>query len=161
MATVYLALGSNIGNSRQYIDKAVELLGAWVHDIRQAPIYLSKATGYTDQPDFLNTAIRGTTDVDPEELLEFVKDVEKKTGRKLSFRFGPRQIDIDIILYDDRIIKTDELTIPHRALISRDFVLRPLQDLDPALKDPATGKTVKQLLEAIKPANRSIIHRID
>lgn len=161
MATVYLSLGSNIGDSRTYIKSAVKMLGASVHDIKQAPIYRTKAVGYTKQPDFLNTAVRGTTDLGPEELLKFVKDVEKQVGRTWSFRFGPRQIDIDIIFYDDTVMKTRDLTIPHAALIGRDFVLKPLCDLDPDLKDPASGKTVSELLAKVKPQNEAVVERVD
>ncbi len=161
MATVYLALGSNIGDSRGYINTAIELLGASVHDIKQAPVYRSKATGYTDQPDFLNTAVRGKTELTPKELLSFVKSIEKKAGRTWTFRFGPRQVDIDIIFYDDQTIDTEELTIPHRALQARDFVLRPLADLDPDLVDPVSGKTVKQLLAKIPAKQKSIIGPVD
>ncbi|HEX5744410.1 MAG TPA: 2-amino-4-hydroxy-6-hydroxymethyldihydropteridine diphosphokinase [Candidatus Saccharimonadales bacterium] len=161
MATVYLALGSNVGDSLGYIDKAVELLGASVHGIERAPVYRTKAVGFTSQADFLNTALRGRTDLKPAGLLEFVKKVEKDVGRKRTFRFGPRQIDIDIIFYDDLVVDTADLAIPHHSLIGRDFVLRPICDLDPGLKDPATGRTVKQMLDGLAPASRSIIEQVD
>lgn len=161
MALVYLSLGSNIGDSREYIKSAINMLGASVHDIKQAPVYRTKAVGYTKQPDFLNTAIRGSTDLSPEELLKFVKDVEKEVGRVWSFRFGPRQIDVDIIFYDDLVMKTRDLTIPHAALIGRDFVLKPLCDLDPDLKDPSTGQTVSELLANFKPQNKAVVERVD
>lgn len=161
MATVYLALGSNIGDSRKYISTAIDLLGKSVHDIKEAPVYSAKAVVYAEQPDFLNTAIRGETSLSPEQLLNFVKKVEEEAGRKFSFRFGPRQIDIDIILYDDLVMDTDDLTIPHRAFTAREFVLKPLADLDPDLKDPVTGQTMTQLLAKLKPANKSIIKQVD
>ncbi|MGH7195046.1 MAG: 2-amino-4-hydroxy-6-hydroxymethyldihydropteridine diphosphokinase [Candidatus Saccharimonadales bacterium] len=161
MATVYLALGSNIGDSREYIKSAVKALGKQVRDIEQAPVYRTRAVGYTEQPEFLNTVIRGKTDLEPRELLKFVKDVEKEVGRVWTFRFGPRQIDVDIIFYDDLVMKTRDLTIPHAALIGRDFVLKPLVDLDPKLKDPASGQTVTQLLAKFKPQNKAVVERID
>jgi 2-amino-4-hydroxy-6-hydroxymethyldihydropteridine diphosphokinase len=156
MTTVYLTLGSNVGDSPAHIRRAVELLGAFVRDIIQAPVYRSKAVGYTDQPDFLNTAIRGRTDLAPPELLAFVKDVEGRVGRTQTFRHGPREIDIDLIFYGDRRLETPALTIPHPAFRDRDFVLRPLADLDPGLIDPASGRTVSQLLAAIDGPDRSI-----
>lgn len=161
MATVYLALGSNMGDSLGHINTAIKLLGTSVRDIRQAHIYKTRAVGYTDQPDFLNTAIQGKTDLEPMELLSFVKKIEKDAGRTWSFRFGPRQIDIDIIFYDDQVMDTKDLTIPHPALIGRDFVLKPLCDLDPGLKDPNTGRTVKQLLDSLSPKSKAIIEQVD
>ncbi len=161
MATIYLALGSNMGDSMAHINQAIKLLGASVHDIEQSHVYKSRAVEYAEQPDFLNTAIRGETDLEPEELLKFVKKVEQDAGRTWSFRFGPRQIDIDIIFYDDLRIQTKDLTIPHEALIGREFVLKPLCDIDPGIKDPASGKTVQQLLDNLSPRLKSIIERVD
>lgn len=157
MATVYLALGSNVGDSRGHIEAALRLLGASIRGLRRAPVYRSKAVGHTDQPDFLNTAARGNTDLTPEELLDFLKDIERRVGRTKTFRFGPREIDIDIILYDDLELESGRLTVPHPAFRERDFVLRPLSDLDPGLKDPLTGRTVSELLEEIRPEDRSIV----
>lgn len=161
MAVVYLALGSNMGDSLGRINTAVKLLGASVHRIEQGHVYKARAVGFTEQPDFLNTAIRGETDLEPKELLKFVKKVEQDAGRTWSFRFGPRQIDIDIIFYDDIQIRTKDLTIPHEALIGRDFVLQPICDIDPSVQDPSSGKTVKQLLDNLSPRLRSIIERVD
>jgi 2-amino-4-hydroxy-6-hydroxymethyldihydropteridine diphosphokinase len=146
-----------MGDSLGHIKTAIKLLGASVSDIKQAHVYKTRAVGYTDQPDFMNTAIQGKTDLEPMELLAFVKKIEKDAGRTWSFRFGPRQIDIDIIFYDDQVMNAKDLTIPHPALIGRDFVLKPLCDLDPSLKDPNTGRTVKDLLDSLGPASRSII----
>jgi 2-amino-4-hydroxy-6-hydroxymethyldihydropteridine diphosphokinase len=159
--TVYLALGSNVGDSRRHIETAVRLLGESLQDIRRAPLYRSKAVGYTDQADFLNTAVVGRTALSPQALLELVKRVEKRTGRVQRFRWGPREIDVDIVLYGDVTQQTDALTLPHPAFRERDFVLRPLRDLDPDLKDPVSGRTVSQLLEQIPPAGRSILAEVD
>lgn len=161
MATVYLALGSNVGDSRTNIAQAVKLLGADIKQTKQAPFYASKAVGYTGQPDFLNTAISGQTDLSPEALLEFTKQVERQVGRTASFHWGPREIDIDIILYGGQILETEKLAIPHPRFRERDFVLQPLNDLDPQMADPISGQTVQQLLARISPASRSIINRVD
>lgn len=157
MATIYLALGSNVGDPKQNIEQAINLLSTFVSDIGRAQVYRSKPIGHTDQPDFLNTAISGRTDLNPGELLESLKGIEKKLGRVERFRWGPREIDIDIIFYDDLKVETGSLTLPHPEFRKRDFVLRPLKDLRPGLKDPVTGKTVSQLLEKIPPENKSII----
>jgi 2-amino-4-hydroxy-6-hydroxymethyldihydropteridine diphosphokinase len=161
MATVYLALGSNVGDSGDYIRQAIEQLGTSLHDIQKAPIYRSKAVGYTEQPNFLNTAISGQTDLTPEELLASVKTAEQKLGRMQRFRQGPREIDIDIIFYDTLVLETKELTIPHSAFRSRDFVLRPLGDLNPQMTDPVSGQTVTELLDKIAVDDKSIITQVD
>lgn len=156
MATVYLALGSNVGKPEAQIEQAIGLLAGHLNNIRRAPIYRSKAVGYTDQPDFINTALRCETSLEPAQLLALIKRIEEQVGRQERFRWGPREIDIDIIFYDDLIQKTDELTLPHPEFRARDFVLRPLEDLSPGRKDPVTGRTVSQLLDSIPAAERSI-----
>ena len=161
MAIVYLALGSNVGDSRVNIAQSIKLLGSSVKHIKQAPIYASKAVGYTDQPDFLNTVISGHTDLSPHDLLKFTAEVEQQVGRTASFHWGPREIDIDIIFYGTEVIRTDRLTLPHPHFKERDFVLQPLNDLDPRMTDPASGQTVRQLLAAIDPSERSIINKVD
>lgn len=156
MATVYLALGSNVGDSKRYIEQAITLLGDAMNNIQRAPFYRSKAVGYTDQADFFNTAISGRTELTPEELLAFIQAAEQKIGRVERFRWGPREIDIDIIFYDDLVQETAALTLPHPSFRERDFVLRPLSNLNPDLRDPANGSTVAELLTKIAPDNRSV-----
>jgi 2-amino-4-hydroxy-6-hydroxymethyldihydropteridine diphosphokinase len=161
MTAVYLALGSNVGDSRGNIAQAIKSLGTSVKQIKQAPIYISRAVGYTDQPDFLNTAISGQTVLSPPDLLKFTAEVEQRVGRTASFQWGPREIDIDIIFYGDTVLETKDLAIPHREFRKRDFVLQPLNDLNPQMTDPASGQTVRQLLAAINPSERSILNKVD
>lgn len=161
MPTICLALGSNVGDSSRHIVQAVELLQQRVAHVRQAPIYASKAVGYTDQPDFLNTAVTGETELSPDELLDFVKDIERQVGRIWRFRWGPREIDIDVIFYGDLVHETERLTIPHPRFAERDFVLRPLCDLNPYQVDPQSGQTVKALLDGLPPTHLSIVPRVD
>lgn len=156
MITVYLALGSNVGDSQKKLHAAVQLLKTILQDLRQAPVYRSKAMGYTQQPDFLNTAVCGQTDLPPQELLKKLKEIEQKVGRTPTFRWGPREIDIDIIFYGSQTLKDSDLIIPHPNFAERDFVLKPLSDLDPSLIDPISHKTVSQLLEELNPKQRSI-----
>jgi len=156
MATVYLALGSNVGDGDQQFDRAIELLTPALSHIQQAPRYSSKAVGFTDQPDFLNTAIRAETDLDLRQLLELTQSVEQKVGRVKRFHWGPREIDIDIIFYDNHVIELPDLSIPHPRFSERDFVLRPLQDLSPEFVDPLTHKTVKALYDQLPLESRSI-----
>lgn len=157
MATIYLALGSNVGDSAKYIEQAIGLLGPAVNNIRRAPVYRSRAVGYTDQADFLNTAVSGQTSLSPEKLLSFLQSVEQEVGRTETFRWGPREIDIDIIFYDDLLLETPALTLPHPLFRERDFVLRPLADLNSSLVDPVSGQTASQLLGKIRQDARSII----
>jgi len=161
MTMVYLALGSNVGDSRQHIKQAAELLATVLRDMKQAPVYLSKAVGYADQPDFFNTAVRGLTELEPAALLEQIKDIERQVGRTPTFLHGPREIDIDIIFYGDTLLETDELAIPHPGFRDRDFVLRPLLDLEPSLTDPRTGQTVASLLAKINSSQKSLIRQVD
>jgi 2-amino-4-hydroxy-6-hydroxymethyldihydropteridine diphosphokinase len=160
MTTVYLALGSNVGDSARYIMKAQDLLGPVLHDIQRAPLYVSKAVGFTDQADFLNTAVSGQTELSPHALLKVIDDVEQQVGRVKRFRWGPREIDIDIIFYGNQVLETGSLTIPHPSFQERDFVLRPLVDLDSKIVDPVSRKTVKQLLDSLDASQLSIMHKV-
>lgn len=160
MAKVYLALGSNVGDSVTLIKNAVEELKAALSNIAVAPIYVSKAVGYTEQPDFYNTALRADTELSPEQLLAFVKKVEKKVGRIYRFRWGPREIDIDIIFYGDLVMETPELTIPHPRFAERDFVLQPIADINSGYIDPRSGHTVAALLEQLSDDQQAVLKRI-
>ena len=161
MTEVYLSLGSNVGDSRQHIAKAFELLGKHLQNLKQAPLYRSKAVGYTDQPDFLNTAVSGQTMLEPLELFHGVKAIEQQIGRTKTFRWGPREIDIDIIFYGDTVLDSSELTIPHARFRERAFVLQPIHDLNPALIDADSGQTVEQLLKALPAEAMAGLHRVD
>jgi 2-amino-4-hydroxy-6-hydroxymethyldihydropteridine diphosphokinase len=161
MSRVYLALGSNVGNKLAYIQKAIQLLGTSISDIKEAPLYASEAMGYTDQADFLNTAISGQTVLSPEALLAFNHGVEQEVGRTPSFKWGPRQIDIDIIFYDNLIKTTAKLTLPHPLFRERDFVLKPLLDLSPELEDPLTRQPLSKLLNELGDHQRSDLKLVD
>ncbi|WP_293444441.1 2-amino-4-hydroxy-6-hydroxymethyldihydropteridine diphosphokinase [Persephonella sp.] len=155
MEKVFLGIGSNVGEKIPYIKKAVTLLSKILTDMEKAPLYISKAVGFEDQPDFINTVISGYTDIEPYELFKKVKDIEKKVGRIKRFRWGPREIDIDILFYGNLLIEKDDLIIPHPRIHERDFVLKPLSDLDPDFVHPVFKKTVKELLLNLK--EKSII----
>jgi 2-amino-4-hydroxy-6-hydroxymethyldihydropteridine diphosphokinase len=160
MITVYLALGSNVGDSAQYIAKAIQLLGSSIYNIKQAPLYASRAIGYTNQANYLNTAISGQTELPPQDLMDFINKVEQQVGRVKRFRWGPREIDIDIIFYGNQVLKTEALTVPHKRFRERDFVLQPLVDLNGDVVDPLSQKTVGYLLTQLDPALISIIHKV-
>ena len=154
--TVYLALGSNVGDSKKYLAQAVTLLQKSVTNIVSAPLYTSQAVGYTDQAPFLNTVIKGNTQLTPHQLLKFVKKVEKDVGRIERFRWGPREVDIDIIFYDDTMLDEPGLQIPHPRFAERDFVLTPLCDLQPELIDPISKQTVQELYKRLPKSALSI-----
>jgi 2-amino-4-hydroxy-6-hydroxymethyldihydropteridine diphosphokinase len=157
MSEVYLALGSNVGDKQANIHKAIALLEVSLKSVRKAPLYRSKAVGYTDQADFINTAISGKTDLRPEELLQLITSIERQVGRIKRFKWGPREIDIDLIFYDGLIQIGDKLAIPHPLFRDRDFVLRPLIDLNPDLVDPVSHKSVTQLLSLLDKSKLSVI----
>ena len=147
MNEVYLGLGSNVGDRLLNLNKAIELLSQKIQILKKSKIYISKAVGYTDQPDFYNMVLYGKTDLSPEELFNFIKDVEKNAGRVYRFHWGPREIDIDILFYNDLVFKSDKLNIPHPRLHERDFVLLPLIELNPKLFHPVLNKRVSDLKE--------------
>ena len=156
MHTVYLALGSNVGDRAEYIEKAVRALSEKVFNMRRAPVYVSRATVVTDQDDFLNTTLYGETELDMDGLLAFVKKTEIDTGRVRRFENGPREIDIDILLYDDTAYSDETLTVPHPKMAERDFVLRPLSDLSPDLVHPVLKRKVSKMLCQIHPSQLSV-----
>ncbi len=146
---IYLSLGTNLGNRVGYILRAVEGLRNLGEVEKISTLYESEPWGYKDQPPFLNCVILLKTDLEPHYLLKALKDLERSIGRVPRFRWGPREIDIDIILYGDLIMNSPELSIPHPRFTERDFVLVPLLELDPEVKDPRTGKPCKEFLKGL------------
>ena len=160
MAKIFLALGSNIGDKKANIDRAIELLKKKIKDISVSSYYLTKPVGYLKQENFINVAIVGQTLLSPQELLEFIREVEENLGRVKRFKNGPREIDIDILFYDDLILKENSLTIPHPGIAERDFVLKPLLDLDARLIHPVLHISIEKLYKKILPKDRSIISKV-
>jgi GTP cyclohydrolase-4 len=146
MATVYLGLGSNLGDRKQNLAQALELMSKHLVVEQVSSIYETEPVGYKDQPLFLNAACRISTGLNPEKLLRLAKKIEAKLGRTPGFPNAPRPIDIDILFYGDEVLKNKELTIPHPHLAERAFVLVPLAEIAPALVHPRNRKPVKRLL---------------
>ena len=143
--TVYVALGSNLGNQTVNIYQALDKLKTLGNVKKTGFLYRSKPMYYLNQPSFLNTACLMETSLSAEALLVQLKRIEKEIGRQENFRNGPRIIDLDIILYDDKQISTENLQIPHPRLHERAFVVKPLLDISPNLIHPQTKKTINCL----------------
>jgi 2-amino-4-hydroxy-6-hydroxymethyldihydropteridine diphosphokinase len=143
--TVYLALGSNLGDRLTNLQQAIASLPSQMEVQAKSFVYETPPWGYEDQPKFLNQAIKAKTYLDPEPLLKHLKRLEVALGRKESFPNGPRLIDIDILFYDDLVLKTALLTIPHPRLHERGFVLLPLMDINPNLVHPVFKKSVRDM----------------
>lgn len=149
---VYLSLGSNLGNRAENLAAALRALAArdGVRVVKVSQCYETEPIGVTDQPPFLNMAAAVETGVEPLELLEVIKAVEVEAGRVPGVAWGPRVLDIDIILWGDRIVESPPLRVPHREFRHRAFVLTPLAEIAPEIVDPVSGQTVSEL--AANPA---------
>jgi 2-amino-4-hydroxy-6-hydroxymethyldihydropteridine diphosphokinase len=144
MNKIYLGLGSNIGDTRENISKALYILSKKIHITKISSLYKTEPVGYKEQDWFLNMVIEGETVLKPRELLDFTQSVEKEMKRVKTIRFGPRIIDVDILLYENINIQSDDLTIPHPRMKERAFVLIPLYEIT---KDIIIGdKKIKDLV---------------
>jgi 2-amino-4-hydroxy-6-hydroxymethyldihydropteridine diphosphokinase len=155
--TGYLGLGSNVGDSAAHLRAAIELLAAHGVEIEAvSSAYVTEPVGEVlDQPDFLNAAIRIRTDLEPEALLDVCKAVEAERGRALDApRHSPRPLDVDLLLLGDLELETKRLTLPHREVTSRRFVLAPLLELEPGLKLP-DGTRLADAFEELGPGQRA------
>lgn len=149
MTLIYLALGTNLGDRLENLHQAVLALAPPVRVLRLSPLYQTAPWGYRDQPDFLNQAVEAETELEPQALLEHLKEIERRMGRQKTIRYGPRSIDLDILFYGQQVIDLPGLVIPHPRLHERAFVLAPLADLAPAFVHPLLRQTVSQLLAAV------------
>ena len=147
MSILYISIGSNLRDREENCRNAIKLLkenGIAVK--KQSRMYETEPWGIKDQPKFINMAIKVETDKKPEDLFRILKEIEKEIGRTETTKWGPRVIDIDILFYEDLILKTDNLEIPHPLLHEREFVLKPLCEIAPDKRHPVTGKTVREMV---------------
>lgn len=153
MEKVWLGLGSNKGDSMQILNSAVQDLSKLLSDMHVSGMWRSRARYYENQEDFYNMAVCGTTALSPHQLLERIHDIEARHGRNRSqeIKKGPRTLDIDILLYGEKIITEPDLIIPHPGLAERKFALLPLLEIDALLIHPALGVPLKMLAASLPP----------
>lgn len=148
--TVYILLGSNLGDRERNMEKAVEQLSAipGLEMVAASSIYLTEAEGMDDDaPAFLNQVVKADYDYLPNELLGALELIEKRLGRIGKGLMQPRTIDLDILLFGDQIIETEQLSVPHRELLNRAFAMVPLLQIDPDIVHPVTKRPVAEFLE--------------
>ncbi|MDC3417905.1 2-amino-4-hydroxy-6-hydroxymethyldihydropteridine diphosphokinase [Aquibacillus salsiterrae] len=151
MENVYIALGSNILPRYTYLQKATLLLSKnnQITIEKQSSIYETEPVGYMEQSNFLNMVVEISTSLKPTELLDYCQKIEIELGRKREIKWGPRTIDLDILLYNQETIQTEQLTVPHPRMHERAFVLVPLCDLNPEFKIPLVNKAVIDVLDEV------------
>ena len=151
MAFAYLLLGSNLGHRYSYLQQAQQLIATQCGEVvNQSSIYETAAWGFTNQPSFYNQVLILKTSIEPQQLMQILLEIEERIGRKRLIKYGPRIIDIDILLIDNIICNTTLLTLPHPFLTERRFALLPLVELAPQILHPETNKTILKLLEECK-----------
>lgn len=150
LKTAWLGLGANLGNPEAQLAEARAALEArGINILRQSKLYHNPAWGRTDQPDFVNQVLEIACELDPASLLAAIKAIEIQMGRQDTGKWGPRLIDLDILLYEDEVINSPGLCIPHPYLHLRDFCLLPLSELEPGLRHPVLHKTIQELKDEL------------
>lgn len=152
MANVYLGLGSNLGDREENLEKAINALNDFdeINVTNRSRVLETEPYGKTDQPEFMNMCVEIKTRMSPLSLLETVLGIEHSLGRVREEVWGPRIIDIDILLYEDLELELDDLSIPHKEMHKRSFVLEPLAEIAPHMKHPTLDKTVLELKEDLE-----------
>jgi 2-amino-4-hydroxy-6-hydroxymethyldihydropteridine diphosphokinase len=151
---VLLGLGANLGDPLGQLARAVEMLAAHLTVDRVSSVYRTEPVGHAEQPDFHNLVLAGRTGLAPMELLRAAQEVEEVLGRRRSFRNAPRTIDVDLLAYGGRVMRTLALTIPHPRLHLRGFVLHPLAEVAPEWRHPVLGRTARELLSSATALER-------
>lgn len=149
MAKIYLGIGSNVGDRQNFIKNALSALSEQVQIEDISSIYRTEPWGNQDQPEFLNVCAGGSTTLPPKELLAFIKSVESVLGRTHSEKWGPREIDIDILFYNDEVVKFPGLNIPHPYLAERAFVLIPLAEIAADFVHPVLQSSISELASKV------------
>ncbi len=151
MAIAYIGIGSNLGNRQKNCTRAIELLEKRGIVIKKkSSMYETEPWGVEEQPQFINVVLEAETSLEPHELLRMLKDVEREVGRGITFKWGPRIIDLDILLFDDLFLRDNSLQIPHPLMHERDFVLKPLCEIAPEKIHPLLKMTMCDLLSKLQ-----------
>lgn len=147
----YIGLGSNMGDTRGYINGAIKKLdeNRFCRVVRVSDLIVTKPYGVVEQDDFLNGALLLETLLEPEELLDLIHEIESEAGRERKIHWGPRTLDLDILFYDDIVLDTTDLTIPHPEIAKRDFVLRPMAQIAGHLRHPLNHKRIDEMLSEL------------
>jgi 2-amino-4-hydroxy-6-hydroxymethyldihydropteridine diphosphokinase len=148
--TVYIALGTNLGDRLANLRAAIESMPPEIIVLAESHVYETPPWGYENQPAFLNMVIKAETGLEPEPLLAYLKQLEVELGREQNIRWGPRLIDLDILFYDDLVLDSLPLVIPHPRLHERAFVLVPLMDVAPDLVHPVFRSRVSDFLAELE-----------
>lgn len=148
VSKVFLGLGSNVGESEVNLRTAIKLIekNKQVVLINNSSLYETKPYGPVSQNNFYNLVVEIKTEYSPTDLFDFLKEVEQKIGREPAERWGPRSIDIDILLYSDVVVHSEVITIPHKDMLNRDFVLLPLLEIEPDIVHPELHKKVNEIM---------------
>lgn len=154
--TAYIGIGSNVGDKKANCLQAVEFLKAAGPVTRVSSLYYTEPVGYTEQEDFMNAVAALETDLSPRELLGLCLSIEDRMGRKRTVRWGPRIIDLDILLFGNLVVRQPELIIPHPLMAARKFVLAPLAEIAPDAVHPILEKNASELLREVKDASTVI-----
>jgi 2-amino-4-hydroxy-6-hydroxymethyldihydropteridine diphosphokinase len=163
MPVVYLSIGSNLGNRSENCRNGIDQVGRLVSTTlkKQSSLYETEPVGYTNQGWFLNAAVKIETMLNPSDLLQQLKVIELDSGRDYNqVRFGPRTLDLDILLYEDLVINSASLVIPHPRMHERRFVLKPLCEIDPSIVHPVLKKSVARLLCELGDSKQKVISYI-
>lgn len=147
--TTIFSIGTNLGDRAANLQRALDRLQSQLTVTAVSPVYATAPWGEPNQPEFYNICVAAETDLPPQDILAFIKSIEAEMGRVPSYRWGPRLIDIDLILYGSEVIELPELTVPHPRLAERAFVLVPLADIVPDFVHPVTGRDLASLLAAV------------
>ncbi len=150
MHTAYIGIGANLGNREENCELAIKfLIKNGITVTKRSSMLETEPWGVKEQPNFINMALEIKTSLKPDELLHFLKNIEIEVGRLPTAHWGPRVIDLDILLYDDIILKTSELEIPHPGISEREFVLKPLAEIASDKMHPVLKKSIRDLLQGL------------
>lgn len=160
MKTIYLGMGSNIGDKSENLKLGLQQLRKnEIEIIKISSLYETAPVGYLDQDNFYNIVLEARTEKTPEELLVCLKSIEKNMGRKKTVRFGPRNIDIDILLYEGVVLNSDILTIPHERMTERAFVMVPLSEIAPNVIHPIYLKPIQEIADGLDKSGITLMQK--